>query len=55
VLRFHQTVGLIERGAEMPWAAIAMRSGYYDQAHFIRDFTEFAGQTPTEFLANRGV
>jgi AraC-like DNA-binding protein len=53
VLRFSAARGLIERGAELPWTEIAIRSGYYDQAHFIRDFNQFAGATPTEFVASR--
>jgi AraC-like DNA-binding protein len=53
ILRFNNAVRLIERGAELPWTEIAVRSGYYDQAHFIRDFSEFAGATPTEFVASR--
>jgi AraC-like DNA-binding protein len=53
VLRFNNAVRLIERGAELPWTEIAIRSGYYDQAHFIRDFNQFAGATPTEFVASR--
>jgi AraC-like DNA-binding protein len=53
ILRFNSAVRLIARGAELPWTEIAMRSGYYDQAHFIRDFNEFAGATPTEFVASR--
>jgi AraC-like DNA-binding protein len=53
ILRFNHAVRLINRGAELPWTAIAARAGYYDQAHFIRDFSEFTGMTPTEFVATR--
>jgi AraC-like DNA-binding protein len=30
----------------------AHRAGYYDQAHFIKDFYSFTGKTPKEFFAN---
>ncbi len=31
---------------------IAYESAYYDQAHFIKDFKEFTGTNPGEFLGD---
>lgn len=46
MLRFHRACGLARRGGE-GWAGIAAASGYADQAHLVRDFRAFAGETPT--------
>ncbi|HLB24551.1 MAG TPA: AraC family transcriptional regulator [Dehalococcoidia bacterium] len=53
VLRFKQALETIESGAELHWSEMAVRCGYYDQAHFIRDFREFTGVTPGEYLTRR--
>ena len=34
---------------------IAYESEYYDQAHFIKDFREFTGISPKEFLGNKNM
>lgn len=52
ILRFQQVFRAVER-VDSAWASIAVECGYYDQAHLIRDFSQFAGQTPAVLLAER--
>jgi AraC-like DNA-binding protein len=47
ILRFQRAVSLAGTGPG--WAEIAQRCGYYDQAHLIRDFNQFAGSSPGDF------
>jgi AraC-like DNA-binding protein len=51
ILRFQRAVGLMER--PLSWAEISVACGYYDQAHLIRDFKQFAGSAPGEFARRR--
>jgi len=53
ILRFDRVMHRLERGAGGPWTDIALDCGYYDQAHLIRDFHQFAGSTPRQFLELR--
>lgn len=48
IVRFERAVRLIQR-RERSGAEIAHECGYYDQAHFNREFREFAGRPPTEY------
>ena len=51
ILRFDRGVRRLRSEGNASLADIATECGYYDQAHFNRDFREFAGWTPTEFVA----
>jgi AraC-like DNA-binding protein len=53
VLRFDRAVSALAGVAAPDWTGIALECGYYDQPHLVREFREFAGTTPTEFLALR--
>lgn len=52
IARF-QRVLASAHGTARGWARIAREGGYADQPHLIRDFTEFAGITPTAYLRLR--
>jgi AraC-like DNA-binding protein len=53
VLRFRHSLELAA-SRKLSWAAIAAETGYFDQAHLIRDFREFTGQTPMAVFSNTG-
>ena len=50
VLRF-QGVFRRANADERLWAALALDCGYYDQAHFIRDFKSFTGTSPSALFS----
>ncbi|WP_194777993.1 helix-turn-helix domain-containing protein [Pararhodonellum marinum] len=47
LIRFSNAYRLFERSPNPNWSEIAYLSGYYDQMHFIKDFKEFSGITPS--------
>jgi AraC-like DNA-binding protein len=53
ILRFERVVARLRVEDPQRWADVAYDAGYYDQAHFNRDFRELAGTTPSAFLASR--
>lgn len=53
ILRFGTAVERIQHSTHVNWAEIAADCGYYDQSHFVREFKEFAGSTPTDFLGRK--
>lgn len=53
--RFNYAKLLLLQHPELDWHDVVYRAGFYDQAHFIKDFAEFAGAPPSEVLARLGV
>ena len=54
VLRFQTVLKKIERESRVSWSFVAQEAGYYDQAHFIRDFESLSGLKPSQYLVDRG-
>jgi AraC-like DNA-binding protein len=51
MLRFNRALDAMTRGDCLDLADLALDAGYYDQAHFNREFRAFAGMTPGAWLA----
>jgi len=51
IIRFQQVFRAVEQ-CNAAWSAIALECGYYDQAHLIRDFNQFAQQTPAVLFSS---
>jgi AraC-like DNA-binding protein len=53
VFRFQRVLRRLQ--TEFPgWSTIAADAGYYDQAHFVKEFSELSGMRPTEYLRAKG-
>lgn len=53
--RLQQAALEIESAPDIDFADLAVRLGWYDQAHFINDFRSMLGSTPGEYAAAHGV
>ena len=49
--RLHEAAAALAREQDRPWAEVATDLGYFDQSHFIRDFTAASnfGLTPVAY------
>jgi AraC-like DNA-binding protein len=54
VIRFQKAIQQIENQIMVDWSQIAYDCGFYDQSHFIADFKNFSGFTPSEYIKQKG-
>ncbi len=48
IVRFNYIFHLM-KNKELTWIQVALKSGYFDQSHFIKNFKEFTGEEPTNY------
>ncbi|GAA4724082.1 helix-turn-helix domain-containing protein [Phytohabitans rumicis] len=47
--RLHEAAARLAEGTAGTWGEVAAELGYFDQSHFIRDFTRAVGMTPVAY------
>lgn len=54
IYKFQKVIRLIEQQKKVDWSLLAYECGYFDQAHFIKEFQSFSGINPVSYLEKRG-
>jgi AraC-like DNA-binding protein len=52
--RLHEAAHKLAHDEVKNWPMLALDLGYFDQAHFIKDFKAFVGKTPAEYAKHIG-
>ncbi|GHM98958.1 hypothetical protein WSM22_04480 [Cytophagales bacterium WSM2-2] len=52
IVRLQSVLKLMEKKQYSSLTELALEGGYFDQAHFIKDFKEFTGVSPKQFYAD---
>ncbi len=53
IIRFQNVFDLLSKNHFQHLTTLALQCGFYDQAHFIHEFKEFTGQSPTAYFSNK--
>lgn len=53
ITRFRRVIDRLQGSRQIHWSELALECGYFDQAHFIHDFRDFAGISPSAYLQHR--
>ena len=51
IIRFQNILQLIENKEFKSFTSVAYEGGFYDQAHFIKDFKDFTGLNPKQYFS----
>jgi AraC-like DNA-binding protein len=51
IYRFARLIVSVDALGPVDWSTLAQTAGYFDHAHFSREFKDFTGHTPTQYLA----
>jgi AraC-like DNA-binding protein len=50
IIRLQKTLKILNRNPREDMADLAVKQGYYDQSHFIKEFKKFYNYTPSSFI-----
>lgn len=53
IYRFARLILSADVGGQVDWSGLAHSAGYFDQAHFSKEFKDFTGHTPSDYVALR--
>jgi AraC-like DNA-binding protein len=54
IMRFYRSL-LEMRRTKNSFTTVSLDTGYYDQSHFVHDFKQFTGITPSKFISHPGL
>jgi AraC-like DNA-binding protein len=53
IARFNTVTKLIEANQQVNWQELFISVGYADHSHFVNDFKDITGQTPTQYFKSK--